>query len=78
MHVRVTFSYDARMSTRSNSPERDEWLEACRIEREAWEKVKDHTPGSPSYDPAAWGRWQAALKKAAEAARKYDQSKNKS
>jgi hypothetical protein len=59
------------MSTQS-STEREAWLAACSEEREAWEKVKDHGPGTPSFDQVAWGRWQEALKKAAEAARRMD------
>jgi hypothetical protein len=58
-----------------SSPEHEAWLAACREERKAWEKVKDQGPGSPSYDPVLWGRWQEALRKAAEAARRMDKSR---
>lgn len=74
--MQPTFSYIPQMSSRSTNPSREEWLAASREEREAWEKVKDHPPGSPAHDPVAWARWEAALKKAAEASRRLPPNTN--
>jgi hypothetical protein len=62
---------------KDSSPEQEYWLEACRAEEEAWQKVKDRPPGTLGHDSGAWARWQQALKRVTEAARLY-QSKNSS
>ncbi|WP_427913404.1 hypothetical protein ACPWT1_00020 [Ramlibacter sp. MMS24-I3-19] len=40
----------------------ERWHEACRRERETWERVKDKLPDTPQFDPALWEEWREAIK----------------
>lgn len=38
----------------------DAWIEACRVERATWERVKDKLPGTNPSDAELWQEWRDA------------------
>jgi hypothetical protein len=39
----------------------EDYTNAEAAEREAWEKVKDHLPGTPRHSPELWEKWRARV-----------------
>jgi hypothetical protein len=39
-----------------------EFIAACTIERAAWDRVKDHLPGTATFDRVGWDEWRNAVR----------------
>jgi hypothetical protein len=48
----------------------DQYARAVSAERVAWEAVRHRLPGSPTFSPALWAMWRAAVEESDYAARR--------
>jgi hypothetical protein len=48
----------------------DQFARAVIAERAAWEAVRNRLPGSPTFSPALWAMWRAAVEESDYAARR--------